>query len=69
METQSIVVLLVVWLAVAIPAVYFIVNGSSGDCRDSEKKMTKYSAWGALAFVTIVVLTIYFGVTQDWIKL
>lgn len=69
METQSIIVLLVVWLAVAIPAVYFIVNGSSGDCRDSEKKMTKYSAWGALAFVTIVVLTIYFGVTQDWIKL
>ena len=69
METQSIIVLLVVWLAVAIPATYFIVNGSSGDCRDSEKKMTKYSAWGALAFVTIVVLTIYFGVTQDWIKL
>ena len=69
METQSIIVLLVVWLAVAIPAVYFIVNGSSGDCRDSEKKMTKYSALGALAFVTIVVLTIYFGVTQDWIKL
>lgn len=69
METQSIIVLLVVWLAVAIPAVYFIVNGSNGDCRDSEKKMTKYSAWGALAFVTIVVLTIYFGVTQDWIKL
>lgn len=69
METQSIIVLLVVWLIVAIPAIYFIVNGSSGDCRDSEKKMTKYSAWGALAFVTIVVLTIYFGVTQDWIKL
>jgi cytochrome bd-type quinol oxidase subunit 2 len=66
METQSIIVLAVVWLIVAIPAIYFIVKGSSGDCRDSEKKMTKYSAWGALAFVTFVVLLIYFAVTNGW---
>ena len=69
MELQSIIVLVVVWLAVAIPAIYFIVKGSSGDCTESEKAMTRNSAWGALAFVTIVVLTIYLGVTQDWIKL
>lgn len=69
MEKQSIIVLVVVWLMVAIPAIYFIVKGSSGDCRDSEKNMTKYSAWGALIFATAVVLTIYFGVTYDWVKL
>lgn len=66
MELQSIIVLVVVWLAVAIPAIYFIVKGSSGDCRESEKRMTKYSAIGALAFATAVVLLIYFGVTYDW---
>lgn len=66
METQSIIVLAVVWLLVAIPAVYFIVKGSSGDCTTSEKRMTKASAWGALAFATAVVLLIYFGVTQGW---
>ena len=66
METQSIIVLAVVWLIVAIPAVYFIVKGSSGDCTTSEKQMTKASAWGALAFATAVVLLIYFGVTQGW---
>ena len=63
METQSIIVLSVVWLIVAIPAVYFIVKGSSGDCTTSEKRMTKASAWGALAFATAVVLLVYFGVT------
>ena len=67
METQSIIVLATVWLAVAIPALYFIVKGSSGDCRDSEKAFTKYSAWGALAFATFVVLIVYFGVTYDWL--
>lgn len=66
METQSLIVLAVVWLIVAIPAIYFIVKGSSGDCRESEKRMTKYSAIGALAFATAVVLLIYFGVTRGW---
>ena len=66
MELQSIIVLIVVWLIVAIPAIYFIVKGSSGDCRESEKRMTKYSAIGALAFATAVVLLIYFAVTYDW---
>lgn len=66
METQSIIVLVAVWLAVAIPATYFIVRGSSGDCRDSEKKMTKYSAWGALVFATFVVILVYLGVKFEW---
>lgn len=66
MTTQSIIVLAVVWLLVAIPAVYFIVKGSSGDCTESEKQMTKASAWGALAFATAVVLLVYFGVTLGW---
>lgn len=66
METQSLIVLAVVWLIVAIPAIYFIVKGSSGDCRESEKKMTKYSAIGALTFATLVVLLIYFAVTKNW---
>lgn len=66
METQSIIVLAVVWLAVAIPAIYFIVKGSSGDCRDSEKKMTLNSAIGALGFVTVMVLLVYFAVTNGW---
>lgn len=66
MSTQSLIVLAVVWLIVAIPAVYFIVKGSSGDCTTSEKAMTKASAWGALAFATAVVLLVYFGVTLGW---
>ena len=66
MELQSIIVLVVVWLTVAIPAIYFIVKGSSGDCTESEKAMTRNSAIGALAFATAVVLLIYFGVTYDW---
>lgn len=66
METQSIIVLVVVWLLVAIPAVYFIVKGSSGDCTESEKRMTRNSAIGALAFATAVVLLVYFGVTRGW---
>ncbi len=66
MQTQSLIVLLVVWLAVAIPAVYFIVKGSSGDCTQSEKRMTRNSAWGALAFVTAIVTLIYLAVTFDW---
>lgn len=66
MELQSIIVLVVVWLAVAIPAIYFIVKGSSGDCTDSEKALTQNSAWGALVFVTLLVLMVYFGVTQGW---
>lgn len=66
MSTQSLIVLAVVWLAVAIPAVWFIVKGSSGDCTSSEKQMTKASAWGALAFATAVVLLVYFGVTKGW---
>lgn len=66
METQSLIVLAVVWLLVATPAVYFIVRGSHGDCTSSEKRMTRNSAIGALAFATAVVLLIYFGVTQGW---
>lgn len=66
MQTQSLIVLLVVWLFVAIPAIYFIVKGSSGDCTDSEKRMTRNSAWGALAFVTAIVVLIYLAVTFDW---
>jgi hypothetical protein len=42
------------------------VKGSSGDCRESEKRMTKYSAIGALTFATLVVLLIYFAVTNNW---
>ena len=33
METQSLIVLAVVWLIVAIPAIYFIVKGSRGDAK------------------------------------
>jgi cytochrome bd-type quinol oxidase subunit 2 len=66
METQSLIVLAVVWLIVAIPAIYFIVKGSSGDCRESEKRMTRYSAIGALGFVTVMVLLVYFAVTNGW---
>ena len=66
METQSLIVLAVVWLIVAIPAVYFIVRGSHGDCTESEKRMTRNSAIGALAFATAVVLLVYFGVTLGW---
>ena len=66
METQSIIVLVVVWLAVAIPAVYFIVKGSKGDCRESEKRLTRNSAIGALAFVTAIVVLIYCAVTFGW---
>lgn len=66
METQSLIVLAVVWLIVAIPAIYFIAKGSKGDCTNSEKRMTKYSAWGALAFATAIVLIIYFAVTNNW---
>lgn len=66
METQSIIVLAVVWLVVAIPAVWFIVKGSSGDCTESEKRMTRNSAIGALTFATAVVLLVYFGVTLGW---
>lgn len=66
METQSIIVLAVVWFIVAIPAVYFIVRGSHGDCTTSEKRMTRNSAIGALAFATAVVLLVYCGVTLGW---
>jgi hypothetical protein len=66
MQLQSLIVLLVVWLAVAIPAVWFIVKGSSGDCTTGEKRMTRNSAIGALAFATAVVLLVYFGVTRGW---
>ena len=66
METQSIIVLAVVWLAVASVAGYFIVKGSKGDCTESEKKLTRNSAIGALSFVTAIVLLIYFAVTFDW---
>ena len=66
METQSLMVLAVVWLIVAIPAIYFIVRGSHGDCTESEKRMTQASAWGALAFATAVVLLVYCGVTLGW---
>lgn len=69
MELQSIIVLIVVWLIVAIPAIYFIIKGSKGDCTNSEKAFTRNSAWGALIFVTLMVLTIYFGVTFDWVKI
>lgn len=66
MEDQSIIVLIVVWAAVAIPAVYFIVKGSRGDCTESEKKLTRNSAIGALAFVTAIVVLIYSAVTFNW---
>ena len=66
MELQSIIVLIVVWLIVAIPALYFIIKGSKGDCTKSEKNFTKYSSWGALLFATSVVLLIYFAVTNNW---
>jgi hypothetical protein len=66
METQSIIVLVAVWLAVAIPATYFIVKGSSGECSKNEMNMTRYSAVGALAFATFVVILIYLGVTFEW---
>lgn len=66
METQSIIVLAVVWLAVAITAIYFIIKGSRGDCTESEKALTRNSAIGALAFVTAIVLLIYFAVKFDW---
>lgn len=66
METQSKIVLAVVWLAVAIPAVYFIVKGSRGDCTESEKKLTRNSAIGALVFVTAIVVLIYCAVTYNW---
>ena len=66
MSTQSLIVLAVVWLLVAIPAVWFIVRGSRGDCTTSEKRMTRNSAIGALAFATAVVLLVYFGVTKGW---
>lgn len=66
MEDQSIIVLIVVWAAVAIPAVYFIIKGSKGDCTESEKKFTRNSAIGALAFVTAIVVFIYCAVTFDW---
>lgn len=66
METQSVIVLLVVWLAGAIPAVYFIIKGSKGDCSPSEKALTRNSSIGALVFVTAIVLLIYFAVKFDW---
>lgn len=66
METQSIIVLAVVWLAVASVAVYSIVKGSKGDCTESEKKLTRNSAIGALAFVTAIVVLIYCAVTFNW---
>jgi uncharacterized membrane protein YobD (UPF0266 family) len=66
METQSVIVLLVVWLVVAIPAIYFLVKGSRGDCTDSEKALTRNSSIGALVFVTAIVLLIYFAVKFDW---
>ena len=66
METISIIVLAVVWLAVAIPAVYFIIKGSRGDCTESEKKLTRNSAIGALAFVTAIVVIIYCAVKFGW---
>lgn len=66
METQSLIVLAVVWLIVAIPAVWVIVRGSHGDCTTGEKRMTRNSAIGALAFATAVVLLVYFGVTLGW---
>lgn len=66
METQSIIVLAVVWLMVAVPAIYFIVKGSKGDCTPSEKALTRNSAIGALVFVTAIVLLIYFAVKFDW---
>lgn len=62
METQSIIVLVVVWLLFATPAIYFIVKGSRGDCTASERRMTRNSAIGALVFVTLIVITIYLGV-------
>lgn len=40
MATQSIIVLAVVWLAVAIPAIYFIVKGSSGDCGERRTRIS-----------------------------
>ena len=66
METQSIIVLAVVWLAVAIPAVYFIAKGSKGDCTESEKRLTRNSAIGALSFVTAIVVLIYCAVKFGW---
>ena len=66
MTTQGIIVLLVVWLVVAVPAIYYIVKGSRGDCTESEKALTRNSAIGALAFVTAIVLLIYFAVKFDW---
>lgn len=64
MELQSIIVLIVAWLWVAVPAVYFIIKGCKGDCRKSEKRQTFWSAVGALAFATGICLWIYFGVTS-----
>ena len=66
MDLQGIIVLIVAWAIMAVPAIYFIIRGSKSDCTPSEKKMTKYSAWGALLFATFVVLLVYFGVTKGW---
>lgn len=65
METQSIIVLIVAWLFVAVPAIYFIFKGSSGDCRKSEKRQTFWSAVGALIFATSICLFIYIKVSNN----
>lgn len=66
METQSIIVLAVVWLAVASVAIYFIVKGSRGDCTPSEKALTRNSAIGALVFVTAIVALICCATIFNW---
>jgi hypothetical protein len=67
MDLQGIIVLIVAWAIMAVPAIYFIIRGSKFDCTPSEKKMTKYSAWGALVFATAVVFIVFFGVLFDWV--
>lgn len=68
MDLQGIIVLIVAWAIMAVPAIYFIIRGSKSDCTPSEKNMTKYSAWGALAFATAVVFIVFFGVLFDWVR-
>lgn len=53
------------WLFVAVPAIYFIFKGSSGDCRKSEKRQTFWSAIGALVFATSICLFIYIKVSNN----
>ena len=66
MDLQGIIVLVVVWLSVVIPATYFLVKGSSGDCTKSEKAFTRNSAIIALTFVTILVIFVCMCVIYNW---